>query len=46
MTAAGTVAALAAKLPKVEEHPEFPTEAQAAKAKDALANGWAAAMAG
>jgi putative spermidine/putrescine transport system substrate-binding protein len=47
MTAAGTIdAAAAAKLPKVEGTPKFPTEAQAAKAKDALANGWAAAMAG
>lgn len=38
--------AAVAKLPKVDGTPTFPDEAQAAKAKEALANGWATAMAG
>ncbi|MFF9779400.1 ABC transporter substrate-binding protein [Streptomyces sp. NPDC013978] len=36
----------AAKLPKVSGTPEFPTEEQQTKAKDALAQGWAKAVSG
>ncbi|MDX3729967.1 ABC transporter substrate-binding protein [Streptomyces caniscabiei] len=36
----------AAKLPKVSGTPEFPTEEQQTKAKDALAQGWAEAVSG
>ncbi|MFD9110558.1 ABC transporter substrate-binding protein [Streptomyces bottropensis] len=47
MEKAGTLdAAAAAKLPKVSGTPEFPTEDQQTKAKDALGQGWAKAVSG
>ncbi|MGW1672892.1 ABC transporter substrate-binding protein [Streptomyces sp. NPDC002324] len=47
MEKAGTLdATAAAKLPKVSGTPEFPTEDQQTKAKDALGQGWAKAVSG
>ncbi|WNZ13047.1 extracellular solute-binding protein [Streptomyces sp. 11x1] len=47
MEKAGTLdETAAAKLPKVSGTPEFPTEEQQTKAKDALAQGWAKAVSG
>ncbi|GAQ66041.1 ABC transporter substrate-binding protein [Streptomyces scabiei] len=47
MEKAGTLdKAAAAKLPKVEGTPEFPTEDQQTKAKDVLGQGWAKAVSG
>ncbi|WP_351225494.1 extracellular solute-binding protein [Streptomyces sp. NPDC002133] len=47
MTADGTIdKAAAAALPAVEGTPKFPTEQQTAKAKETLAQGWAAAVSG
>ncbi|MFF7260331.1 ABC transporter substrate-binding protein [Streptomyces sp. NPDC008159] len=47
MEKAGTLdKTAAAKLPKVEGTPEFPTEDQQTKAKDVLGQGWAKAVSG
>ncbi|QFQ95938.1 extracellular solute-binding protein [Streptomyces phaeolivaceus] len=47
MEKAGTLdKTAAAKLPEVSGTPEFPTEDQQTKAKDVLAQGWAAAVSG
>ncbi|WP_262004446.1 ABC transporter substrate-binding protein [Streptomyces sp. FIT100] len=47
MTADGTIdKAAAAALPAVEGTPKFPSEQQSAKAKETLAQGWAAAVSG
>ncbi|MCC9708843.1 extracellular solute-binding protein [Streptomyces sp. MNU76] len=47
MEKAGTLdETAAAKLPKVSGTPEFPTEEQQTKAKDALSQGWAKAVSG
>ncbi|MEU8486842.1 ABC transporter substrate-binding protein [Streptomyces sp. NPDC048641] len=46
MEAAGTLDKAAAALPKVDGTPTFPTEPQTSKAKESLAQGWAAAVSG
>lgn len=47
MEKAGTLdKTAAAKLPKVEGTPSFPTEDQQAKAKTVLAQGWGKAVSG